>query len=586
MMGVIKVSNAVKLYNKLVFISITILIISLFHIFIFYKTFFSDSYTFSFINKPFFISGISWKAFKITNLIALSISSFFLSSTVYSKWIIYSSTIRSLSHEQTAGLTLELGKATDTEAPVFLPEKGLYQNILVTGTIGTGKTTSAMYPFTEQLMRQGLGMLVLDVKGNYHQKMKEFAEKYHRKLIVIELNGVQTYNPLDKPNLKPSVLANRLRTILTLFSNQNTTDTYWLDKVESFLTESIKLCRLYNDGYVTFTELHKLIHDRSYLNQKLDHVKKDFLSDKFSSTQVYELSTALDFFTQEYVHLDSKVLSIIQSEISRITQLFISDLDVKKTFCPPKEKITFHGFEDVENSIVVLNMNVAEYRNLAKIVATYLKLDFESSVLMRLAKRSPLKPIAFICDEYHEYVTANDADFFSESREAKCINIVSTQSYTSLVNALNNPNTAKVIIQSLVNKIWFRTDDLYTIEEAQKQLGKEDKIKYLRSISENAKETKYNYLLGAFHSDNSNLSESVSTQVQHDYTFDTNSFSLDLKTFHAICFLSTGTEILPPKHVRLTPIFESFPTSNAISLLENKHPCHFLSNNHTNRRSL
>ena len=421
-----------------------------------------------------------------------------------------------------------------------------------------GKTSSAMYPFVNQLIMHNIGMLILDVKGNFHKKVKEFAKKYDRKVIVIELKGNETYNPLDKPNLKPSVIANRLRTILTLFSNQNTTDTYWLDKVESFLTEAIKLCRLYNDGYVTFIELHKLINDKTYLNNKLEITKKKFLANKFSNEQVYELSTCLDFFMSEFKNLDSKVLSIIQSEISRITGLFVNDLDIKNTFCPPKEKITFKGFQHLEESIVVLNMNVAEYRNLAKILATYLKLDFQSEVLMRLAKFSNMKPVAFICDEYHEYVTSNDADFFSQSREAKCINIISTQSYTSLLNALHEQSSAKVIIQSLVNKIWFRTDDIFTIEEAQKQLGKEDKIKYLKSISENAKETNYNYLLGTFKSNNSNLSESISTQIQHDFIYDINTFSLDLKTFHAICFLSTGTEIIKPQLVKLIPLHEMY----------------------------
>lgn len=456
-----------------------------------------------------------------------------------------------------------LGNNVKNNQPAIIPEKGLYQNILITGTIGTGKTSSAMYPFVNQLLKKNLGMLILDVKGNFHNKVKEFAKLYNRKVIVIELNGNETYNPLDKPNLKPSVLANRLRTILTLFSNQNTTDTYWLDKVESFLTEAIKLCRIYNNGYVTFVELHKLIYDKNYLNQKIDLTRKMFLSNALSKEQVYELSTCLDFFFSEFKNLDSRVLSIVQSEISRITQIFVNDLDVKNTFCPPKEKITFKGFQNLDDSIVVLNMNIAEYRNLSKILATYLKLDFQSEVLMRLANSSNINPVAFICDEYQEYVTANDADFFSESREAKCINIISTQSYTSILNAVKDQSAAKVIIQSLVNKIWFRTDDIFTIEEAQKQLGKEDKIKYSRSISENAKETKYNYILHSFKSDNSNLSESISTQIQHDFIFDTNAFSIDLKTFHAICFISTGSSIIPPQLVRLTPLHEiALPSHN------------------------
>ena len=57
-------------------------------------------------------------------------------------------------------------------------------------------------------------------------------------------------------------------------------------------------------------------------------------------------------------------------------------------------------------------------------------------------------------------VTKTDGDFFSLSREAKCINIVSTQSYSSLKNTLKDDASVKVIIQNLVNKIWFRTDDI------------------------------------------------------------------------------------------------------------------------------
>lgn len=109
-----------------------------------------------------------------------------------------------------------------------------------------------MYPFTKQLIEMGYGMLILDVKGNFHLKVKEIARKNYRNVITIELGGKYTYNPLDKPNLKPSIIANRLKTILTLFSNSNTSDTYWLDKVELYLTECIKLCRLYNNRLRNF----------------------------------------------------------------------------------------------------------------------------------------------------------------------------------------------------------------------------------------------------------------------------------------------------------------------------------------------
>ena len=66
--------------------------------------------------------------------------------------------------------------------PIFIPESSLYQNILITGGIGTGKTASAMYPFTKQLIsyhsnlsKEKLGFLILDVKGNYYSKVKDFC---------------------------------------------------------------------------------------------------------------------------------------------------------------------------------------------------------------------------------------------------------------------------------------------------------------------------------------------------------------------------------------------------------------------------
>ena len=124
-----------------------------------------------------------------------------------------------------------------------------------------------------------------------------------------------------------------------------------------------------------------------------------------------------------------------------------------------------------------------------------------------------------------------------------------------LLNTLNNPNSLKVITQNLINKIWLRNDDLNTIEDIQKQLGKEDKIKYTQSISENAKETHFNYILNRFNSRNSTISESINTQIQNDFIFDTKFFTQELETFSCLAFLSDGNKILPPKKLYLIPYF-------------------------------
>ena len=137
----------------------------------------------------------------------------------------------------------------------------------------------------------------------------------------------------------------------------------------------------------------------------------------------------------------------------------------------------------------------------------------------------------------------------------KCINIVATQSYSSLLNAINNPYAVKVIIQNLINKFWFRTDDISTIDDIQKQVGKEDKVKFSRSITENAKETHYSYFTNSLNSKDSNLSESMCESVQSDYIYDTNFFTQGLETFSCLSFLSDGYKILEPMKLRLIPYF-------------------------------
>lgn len=508
-----------------------------------------------------------WHSFKLLYIITLLFNSLVISNIIYSKFLSKLLISTPLAQDNTinsTNLNLLIGKSSNG-MPIYIPEKSLYQNILITGGIGTGKTASAMFPFTQQLMKyekdninKKLGFLILDVKGNYYSKVIEFAKEYNRldDVIVIELNGKYRYNPLDKPNLKASILANRIKTILLLFSPNNS-ESYWLDKAEQVIENFITFCRIYNNNYVTFEELHKLISDRKYYFEKLHAARKVFLSGVLDDSSIYDLLSCIRFIEKDFYCLDERTFNILKSEITRITNCFVSDYEVLKAFCPSKFQESFYGFEDaIQNGkIVVLNLNIGKYRNLSKIIAAYLKLDFQTDVISQLATFVK-RPMVFISDEYQEYVTSSDADFFAQSREAKCINIVATQSYTSLLHTLNNQYSVKVIVQNLVNKLWFRTDDIFTIEDAQKQIGKEDKEKSSRTISENSKENNYNYLIKRFSSIDSNLSESINTYFQFDYSFDYNFFTQELETFTCLAFLSTGTKIIKPQKINMLPYFK------------------------------
>lgn len=533
----------------------------------------SSNVTIFFAMHPFNICEkypVFWFYLKIFYILFCFISFLILSNSCFSifkvfffKVLKFFSKAPNISQNKNDEISLYIGKNLKS-LPVSIPLSGLYQNMLVTGSIGSGKTSSLLYPLTEQLLSLNFSdkyksaFLILDVKGNYHHFVKKVcADSFHLSdLIIISLKNSVTYNPLDKPNLKPHVLANRLKNILLLFSPQQT-ESYWIDKAEQLLTEAIKLCRLYNDNYVTFIELHKLIMSKDYYQNKVDYLKSSFFKKALDDVQIASLLSCMNFFEDEFFSLDDRTQSILKSEISRITNVFVSDTEVSQVFCPDKKNISFPGFEYVlkNHKVVVLDMNLAEYSNLARIIAAYLKIDFQSEILAQLSKNSRIYPSCFICDEYHEYVTQNDAAFFAQSREAKSINIVATQSYSSLLATIHDSTVTKVLIQNLINKFWFRTDDSFTIEEIIKQTGKEEKELISRTISENARKTDYNLMFNSLLSKDSSISESINSSVQKDFIFDSNFFSRELTTFTCLAFLSDGFSILPLEKLTLTPYF-------------------------------
>ena len=231
---------------KVFFISLICSTISFIIIFLIFKPILiSDTVIFTLAVHPFNIcekQPLIWKVIKFLFVFDYLFSNLIIFNSIFSKILVKKTDKKIVieDKEDKNNLNLNIGFNSSNNL-IKIPEKSLYQNILITGTIGSGKTSSAMYPFTEQLIEyksniaeEKLGMLILDVKGNYYSKVAELTKKYKRErdLIVIDLSGNIKYNPLDKPNLNASVLADRLKTILLLFSPNNSED-FWLDKVLS-----------------------------------------------------------------------------------------------------------------------------------------------------------------------------------------------------------------------------------------------------------------------------------------------------------------------------------------------------------------
>ncbi len=117
-----------------------------------------------------------------------------------------------------------------------------------------------------------------------------------------------------------------------------------------------------------------------YYLDKLKILREKFNNNYYNHTETYDLLSSITFFLKKkkFLNLDPRTLSIIKSEITRITNSFIGEYDILKTFSPPLEELNFLGFQDVlENGkIVVLNMNISEYAILSKNNISIFKIRF------------------------------------------------------------------------------------------------------------------------------------------------------------------------------------------------------------------
>ena len=179
---------------NLFFLSIVFLACYLF----FRPIYISDEVIISFVVHPFNICEKYpdiWYYIKLTYIPVTLIASLICINTIYSSLFKRKKITKNKSSIKKADLCL---KIFNEDNDLIIPESGLYQSFLITGTIGSGKTSSVMYPFTKQLIQykcknpyKKLGMLILDVKGNYYSQVKKYAEYFGRKddLIVIEIRA-------------------------------------------------------------------------------------------------------------------------------------------------------------------------------------------------------------------------------------------------------------------------------------------------------------------------------------------------------------------------------------------------------------
>ena len=290
------------------------------------------------------------------------------------------------------------------ETPQWLaiPERGLYTGIAIFGAIGSGKTSCCMYPYAEQILgfraddaAMRASGLVLEVKGDFCQKVRELLNRYGRRedYLEVSLDSDLRYNPLHN-DLDAYALAYGIASLLNnLFGKGK--EPFWQQAYTNLVKFIILLHKTVYD-YVTlfdvyecainpgllrdrihqgeqmFSTLHVLVEiDTVLAHKELDQFQWDIVESahRMKAVQSEELERLLRdrgiaydlmtesgahtsagdprkraqfaavkrWFDNDWMRIEPKLRTSIVEGISVFLSLFDDNPSVKHTFCPPKE---------------------------------------------------------------------------------------------------------------------------------------------------------------------------------------------------------------------------------------------------------
>ena len=180
-------------------------------------------------------------------------------------------------------LFLVLGEVHEPRKPgpsktpywLTIPERGLFTGIAVFGAVGSGKTSSCLYPFAEQVLAykasnkdKRIGGLVLEVKGDFCKRVKEILERAGRgeDYIEISLDSDYRYNPLHN-DLDAYALAFSIASLLNnLFGRGK--EPFWQQAYTNLVKFIILLYKVAY-GYVTLFDVYQCAISPPFLEQRI-----------------------------------------------------------------------------------------------------------------------------------------------------------------------------------------------------------------------------------------------------------------------------------------------------------------------------
>lgn len=348
-----------------------------------------------------------------------------------------------------------------------------YKNAAVFGQTGSGKTVCVLNALLDGLLSSSVASgtaasgLILDPKGDFRSKLDVLCRRHGRErdLVVIDphrLDRSIRWNPLDSTD-NPLEIAGRFAGVMETLNQKGENDAFWIETAKTFVQNMIAIIRAARPGGEppNLSEIYDCGLSDDMLIAMVESIPD---SDDSRSAQ-----RAVSYMSRDWMNLADNTKSVVRTYLGNMLGPFLQE--PYDTLFSGRSTMTVGAMID-QGKILYVGMPVAEQEIMAKVVSTFVKLEFFREVLRRIDKP---RPSFFLCDEFQTFMTTGsgrgDEDAFERTRQSNHANIIAFQNLPALLKRAPRRDPVDNLLGNCAVKLFLRNTDVASNEYASGLFG-------------------------------------------------------------------------------------------------------------------
>lgn len=344
-----------------------------------------------------------------------------------------------------------------------------FENIVIFGGVGSGKTSGSSFAITRRLLELGLGGLVLTAKPGEAERWRKLCELTGRSedLIIVDDSGKYQFSFLDYAlklvGRSGSGIENLVATLDAVMKVAERAtgsrpgkgqEAFWEQGIRRHARSIIAL-PVFATGEISISFMLEMMREvpRSLEQANSEEWRAGSMicnllaiarAKATDALTLHDLNQIEGYFLREFPALAERTRSIFEAGLFGIIDL-LSRGSLYATF---GQSSNFTPSDCEHGRIIVVSWPTSTHGAVGMIAQTIVKLAFQRMAQQRSGNDN--QPVFQVIDEFQSLMTETDYQHCAVSRESRVVNVLITQSISSLYAVLGADDSGKAAVDSLL----------------------------------------------------------------------------------------------------------------------------------------